>query len=270
MQYCRGWWWWWCVCTTGKRIKEISMNSNCMFIDGCFVANSACNVHSSSPDIQVAGLFQATMFIENDCFEALHTRIWGNLKFTFTNIISHSIWQIRTEESGLTAIDVQQTAVGFSRDLLHQLKWKIYHASTPRYSERSQTYQSTHSWGIIYTSPLSWLEDKTGKFPLCCITSSNVAASQGTLLSFSNGPKEEIKKSFHMDISYQWRCHISKQLWEMGNKKPVCLFFKVPLHNEMVDKVRVLTGVFPQLGEIRKPFASPWPSLHWGSSSAVW
>lgn len=39
--------------------------------------------------------------------------------------------------------------------------------------------------------------------------------------------------------------------------KPVCLFFKVPLHNEMVDKVRVLTGAFPHLGDIRKPFASP-------------
>lgn len=74
MQYCRGWWCWF-VCTTGKMIKEISMNSNSMFIDGCLFANTACNVYSSSPDIQVAGLFQATVFIENDCFEALHTRI---------------------------------------------------------------------------------------------------------------------------------------------------------------------------------------------------
>lgn len=56
-------------------IKEIPMNSNCMFIDGCLLANSACNVHSSSPDIQVAGLFQAMMFTESDYFEALHTRI---------------------------------------------------------------------------------------------------------------------------------------------------------------------------------------------------
>lgn len=46
-----------------------------MFIDGCLFANSAFSVHSSPPDIQVAELFQGTMFIENDYFEALHTRI---------------------------------------------------------------------------------------------------------------------------------------------------------------------------------------------------
>lgn len=35
MQDCRGCGGGWgCVCTTGKTIKEISMNSNCMFIDG--------------------------------------------------------------------------------------------------------------------------------------------------------------------------------------------------------------------------------------------
>jgi len=49
--------------------------------------------------------------------------------------------------------------------------------------------------------------------------------------------------------------------------KQVCLFFKLSLHNEMVDKVKVLTRVFPQLGDIRKPFASTHSSLCLGSSA---
>lgn len=211
MQYCRGWWWC-CVCTTGKSIKEISMNSNCMFIDGCLFANSACNAHSSSPDIQVAGLFQATMFIENDYFEALHTRIWGNLKFTFTNIISHHIWQIRTEESGLTTIDGQQTAVGFSRDLLTSVKmrslscicsqilWKKPNISK-HWLVRNYLYQSS-----FLTRGQNWKLSFLLYHPIRAMRYS------------SDRTKVKIKKNFHMDISYQWKCCTSKQLWGTGNK----------------------------------------------------
>jgi len=83
-----------------------------------------------------------------------------------------------------------------------------------------------------------------------------VALSQGIFLSFRNGTKEEIQLPYVHKISMKMS-HKQEVLRDGEQIKPVCLFFKVPLHSEMADKVRVLTGASPQLGEIRKPFGSP-------------